>query len=62
MNHVLKRREALLGFAQVEPKGNASDSPHAVSDVRAFRVVQSAPANSYVVLQVRTQSGLLGLR
>ncbi len=60
MIHVTKRREALLGFAQGEPTGKPTDSRHAISDVRAFRVAQSAPASSYVVLQVRTKSGLLG--
>jgi galactonate dehydratase len=60
MNHVTKRREGLLAFAQGEPAGNAAGSEHAISDVRAFRVGQSDPATSYVVLQVRTRSGLLG--
>jgi len=36
MNHVMKRRESLLGFAQGEPTGNATGSRHAISDVRAF--------------------------
>src|SRR5579859_669896 len=60
MNHVMKRRKALVSFTQAEPTGNATGTQHAISDVRAFRVPGSDSASSYVVLEVRTQTGLLG--
>src|ERR1700693_4128110 len=60
MISVVERRKALLAIGQREPIAPGADGPHAISDVRAFRVPQSPPGSSYVVLQVRTQSGLAG--
>src|SRR6202453_3638690 len=60
MINKVERRRALLGQGQREAAAPGESGPHAISDVRAFRVPQSAPGNSYVVLQVRTQSGLVG--
>src|ERR1700678_1870025 len=60
MINKVERRRALLGQGQREAAAPGESGPHAISDVRAFQVPQSAPGNSYVVLQVRTQSGLVG--
>src|ERR1700678_636850 len=60
MINKVERRRALLGQGQREAAGTGESGPLAISDVRAFRVPQSGPGNSYVVLQVRTQSGLVG--
>ena len=56
----VERRRALLGQGQREAATAGESGPHAISDVRAFRVPQSGSGNSYVVLQVRSQSGLVG--
>jgi galactonate dehydratase len=56
----VERRRALLGLGQREAAATGESGAHAISDVRAFRVPQSGPGSSYVVLQVRTQSGLIG--
>src|ERR1700679_2077815 len=60
MINKVERRRALLGLGQREAAGTGESGPLAISDVRAFRVPQSGSGNSYVVLQVRTQSGLVG--
>jgi galactonate dehydratase len=60
MTSVVKPRKALLAFGQGERAAAVTGGAHAVSDVRAFRTTQSGPENPYVVLQVKTQSGLVG--
>src|ERR1700677_3188683 len=60
MINKVERRRALLGLGQREAAAPGESGLHAISDVRAFRVPQSGPGSSYVVLQVRTQSGLVG--
>jgi galactonate dehydratase len=56
----VERRKALLALGQSEASAAGSGGTHAISEVRAFAVPQSATASSYVVLQVRTRSGLTG--
>jgi galactonate dehydratase len=53
----VERRRALLGLGQSQP---AAAGPHAISDVRAFAMPPSGTGSSYVVLQIRTRSGLIG--
>jgi galactonate dehydratase len=60
MISVVERRKVLLALGQRDAVAAGTADPHAISDVRAFRVPQSAPESSYVVLQVRTKSGLAG--
>src|ERR1700688_1302619 len=60
MISVAERRKALLALGQQAQGTAGTAGPHAISDVRAFAVPQPAPGSSYVVLQVRTQSGLTG--
>ncbi len=60
MRSVVKPTKALLAFRQGEPATAVTGGEHAISDVRAFRATQSNPGNPYVVLQVKTQSGLVG--
>jgi galactonate dehydratase len=48
------RRERLLRFAQTPSPTTVSTDAHLISDVRGFQM------GSYVVLQVRTRSGLVG--
>jgi galactonate dehydratase len=55
-----QRRKALLGLAQSQASAlkegpSAANGMHAISDVHAFAV-----SNGYVVLQVRTASGITG--
>jgi galactonate dehydratase len=56
----VERRKALLALGRREASAAGSDGTHAISEVRAFAVPQSGTASSYVVLQVRTRSGLTG--
>jgi galactonate dehydratase len=53
----VERRRVLLGLGQSQP---ATVGSHTISDVRAFAVSASGTGISYVVLQIRTQSGLVG--
>jgi galactonate dehydratase len=49
-----KRRERLLRFAQAPSPTTIASDPHLISEVRGFQM------GSYVILQVRTRSGLVG--
>jgi galactonate dehydratase len=60
MINKVERRKTLLAVGQREAAATEESGPQAISEVRAFAVPQSDPASSYVVLQVRTQSGLIG--
>jgi galactonate dehydratase len=48
------RRERLLRFAQSSASAAIATHPHVISEINGFRM------GSYVVLQVKTQSGLVG--
>src|ERR1700748_3341739 len=48
------RRERLLRFAQSPSPSAGPGGPHLIAEVRGFQMP------SYVVLQVRTQSGMIG--
>jgi galactonate dehydratase len=65
MTNLLARRKPLLLFAQPPSAETIATSPHPISEVRAFQMGSPASGNSgggssYVILQVRTQSGLVG--
>ncbi len=60
MPAVIERRRALLlAQARAQP-GAAATGPHAISGMRAFQMAASQSGPGYVVLQVRTASGLTG--
>jgi galactonate dehydratase len=54
MTSLSARRERLLRFAQVPSPTTVATDAHSISEVRGFQM------GSYVVLQVRTRSGLVG--
>ena len=56
----MERRQALLALGQHPAAATIPPGPHAISDVRAYAVPLSGTESSYVVLQLRTQSGLAG--
>jgi len=56
----LDKRKALLALGQLPAAATIPAGPHAISDVRAYPVPLSGTKNSYVLLQLRTQSGLAG--
>ena len=56
----VERRKGLLALGQSQPAPTGVAGPLAISDIRAFAVPASGTASSYIVLQVRTQSGLVG--
>src|ERR1700685_994367 len=55
----VNKRKALLAWGELPAAATIPAGPHAISDVRAYSVPLSG-TNSYVVLQLRTQSGLTG--
>src|SRR5665213_1593087 len=60
---VNRRRSLLLAQARAQPQSRPSPAaagPHAVREVRAFQVAASQTNSAYVVLQIRTASGLTG--
>jgi galactonate dehydratase len=56
----IERRKALLALWQHPATVTIPSGPHAISDVRAYAVPLSGTKSSYVVMQLRTQSGLAG--
>jgi galactonate dehydratase len=55
------RRRALLPLAQLRSTSTKTGGPHPISELRAFAVRSATdPSTSYSVLQVRTESGLVG--
>jgi len=54
-----RRRSLLLAQAR-QQVGTASAGPHAIREVRAFQVAATQSSAAYVVLQIRTASGLTG--
>jgi len=54
-----RRRSLLLAQAR-QQAGSAAASPHAITSVRAFQVAASQTNSAYIVLQIRTVSGLTG--
>jgi galactonate dehydratase len=50
----------LLAQARSQPGPPAAAGPHAIREVRAFQVAASPQNPSYVVLQIKTASGLTG--
>ncbi len=47
-------------FGQAAPAETAATSPHPISEVRAFQMGTPGSEGAYVVIQVRTESGLVG--
>ncbi len=60
MTNLLARRKPLLTFAQPPSPETIATGPHPIAEVRAFQMGSPDSGNSYVILQVRTQSGLIG--
>ncbi len=60
MNRVLARRKSLLLFDPAPSADTIATGPHPVSEIRAFQMGSPGSGNSHVILQVRTQSGLVG--
>jgi galactonate dehydratase len=60
MIHRAERRRALLALGQGQDTPAVAAGPLAVSEVRAFAVPATGMAGSYIVLQVRTRSGVIG--
>jgi galactonate dehydratase len=56
----VERRKGLLALGQSRAESTGAAGPLTISDIRAFAVPASGTASSYVVLQLRTQSGLIG--
>ena len=54
MTTLAARRERLLRFAQAPSPTTIPANPHLIAEIRGFQM------SSYVVLQVRTRSGLVG--
>jgi hypothetical protein len=56
----IDRRKALLALERAAAEATIPTGPHAISDVRTYAVPLSGTGSSYVVLPLRTQSGLAG--
>jgi galactonate dehydratase len=56
----VERRKPLLAIGQTQPAPAGDAGPLAISEVRAFAAPESGTASSYIVLQVRTRSGVVG--
>ena len=50
----------MMLFGQAAPAETVATSPHPISEVRAFQMGTAGSEDSYVVLEVRTDSGLVG--
>ncbi len=60
MIDAVERRRSLLPLAQLQSTASQPAGPHPVSQVKAFAMRPSGTGNSYTLLQIRTQSGLIG--
>jgi galactonate dehydratase len=60
MISIQDRRRALLSFANAASRDTVPSSPHPIAEVRAFQMPAVPPGHPYIVLQVRTESGLIG--
>lgn len=60
MSGLLARRKPLMLLGQAGPAEAIATSPHPISEVRAFQMGSLGSEDRYVVLQVRTASGLVG--
>src|SRR5271165_5384547 len=60
MNRVLARRKSLVLFDPPPSADTIATGPDPVSEIRAFQMGSTSSGNSHVILQVRTQSGLVG--
>ncbi len=56
----LARRKSCLSFYQAATADNIATGPHPISEVRAYQIGSPGSEIAHVVLQVRTQSGLIG--
>ncbi len=57
---LLARRKSLLLFAPPPSSDTIPTGPDPVSEIRAFQMGPPGSGNSHVILQLRTQSGLVG--
>jgi galactonate dehydratase len=57
---VLARRKSLLLFAPPASPDTIATGPDPVAEIHAFQMGAPGSGNAYVILQVRTQSGLVG--
>ncbi len=60
MIDIAERRKGLLPLAQIHSADKSAAGPHPISQVRAFAMRPSGTERSYVLLQIKTQSGLIG--
>ena len=60
MSSSLARRKSVLSSTEAAGAALLSSSPHPISELRAFQAGSPGAEKSYVVLQVRTASGLMG--
>jgi galactonate dehydratase len=60
MSRVLARRKSLLLFDPPAAADTIATGPDPVSEIRAFQMGSPGQGNGQVILQVRTQSGLVG--
>lgn len=60
MTSLMARRKSLLPAVQAASAQTPATGPHPIAEVRAFQMGSPGSGNSYVVLQVRTESGLIG--
>src|SRR6202453_385163 len=57
---LLARRKSLLLFAPPPSPDDIATGPDPISEIHAFQMGSLGSGNSHVILQVRTQSGLVG--
>lgn len=60
MSSLSARRKPLPVISQAASAATIATSPHPISEVRAFQMVSAGSEKAYVILQVRTESGLIG--
>lgn len=60
MSSLSARRKPLPAISQAASAATIATSPHPISEVRAFQMVSAGSEKAYVILQVRTESGLIG--
>lgn len=60
MSSLSAKRKPLSLISQETSAATNAASPHPISEVRAFQMGSAGSENSYVILQVRTASGLIG--
>ena len=60
MINIVERRRSLLPLAQLQLAAKSPAGPYPISEVRAFAMQASGTGRPYVLLRLRTRSGLTG--